>query len=905
LGILLHEVIRDGSLKFRNYLVEAANLGVPPAESLFVVELDTVEQGTKEDARDFFDRTELTNNQRDLLRKILLKMSGKRGSAGAFLLDTVMGGGKSHTLGYIYYMFKFKSISSARQEIRDILNDLDISQIPDAEIVLINGMNLDPNVPLNKHPKFAEFFKKGGTKDEVVQAIEDRGKPVVFIIDELIEYFHKRGGLFDSGRDIYLRADLSYLRTLVEGVVSSGSSVLIMTIPSDSSDPVKYNEITKIFQTISKYETIVHPLDEVTDLPKIIRKQFIESMKERLPKQAANWVSNIYKGMGEHINDNEFEDYYPFNPRLIKDIFINELSRYRNFKKTRQTLTILAKALSDIISRALKEEFESPFINAGDINLESIKDIITSENLFEQRNLQIILDTDILIRDIKPIERRLATTTYLYSLDTDKIRSGADITTLFDANPSNKLGRSDYKKAMEDYYRTRTIYLHYNKENTRYRFETFPNIWSVIRREAEKIQDCSKLINSWFGELNMGDEVEVIYSENPEANLNLYRVNLAVIPYTIFQDASIDEEVNEFLNRKGLFSTVRQCLNSVVALYPVSKNSLDTLLDWAKQSMAVQELKKTNKNNKQLLNALEESSEEIQVSFTNSIIACYSKVIFDREGERVEHELKLRERKSEAFVDALTSLLSNEEKVFFDENVEKGEFNTESFFDRLLGERSELKVSQAYEAVRTNTNLPFLPYKAFQKAILQAVKEGKIGLASVPTEAGDLSEVSILRNPDTVKEEYYILSKERLKYIEKELEQRKRTPETVRDIVMPPQHSPERQQVVTETPEKKEEEVLIEIKENAALVEKDKVTKFSKDIERVWRLSEWSTKQYEIGLTITSGSDKITLATSTSKLSQVRQLIEELSKTFDKQDINITLSAKLPSQLIEEVKKQQ
>ena len=904
MGILLHEVIRNGSLKFKGYLMEAARTGNPPSEKLFAVELDEVEKGDATDAKDFLGRTELTGKQRELIQKILQRVSGKGASGAAFLLDTVMGGGKTHTLAYLYYMFRYRSISFARDEIRDILSDLGLKSVPEVEVVLVNGLNLDPRLPLHKQPKFREFFEKDATKDGVVKTIESRGKPVVFVMDELVEYFNKREGgegLPSERRGLFL-SDLSYLRTLIEGVTDTGTSVFVMTIPSDAPGQDKYLAIVNLFRVVIRQAEIVHPIDEKADIPKIIRKQFVESMGKDLPQKAAEWIRDVYRRRGVPVDEEQYQTYYPFNPRLINDIFVNEFSEYKNFQKTRATLVILSRAVADMIRRSEREEFLSPFVNAGDIDLNSIKDMITSDNIFEMQNLQTVVNSDILIPGLKPLERRLATTIYLYSLNKTENRAGADHGLLFDANPSDTMSPADYKNVVDSYFKRQTVFLHYVPENEKYRFRIVPNIWSLIRREAEKVKDYSKQLNQWFSNLEMGDEVEVIYSEMPSTNLQMRKVNLVVAPYTVFEeDKDPEDGVQKFARDRGLLPSSGGYENGIVILYPSSISGLKSLGEAARQAVALQELKKAHKREGATVKALDEVEPDMNIRFTNSVMDCYTKVLFRSKLKTVSHELHLAEKKEEAYARSIRKLLSDGEKVFFVEDLDR--LNAKDLFDRLLGERMEMSVRQAYEGIAKNTNLPFLSYEAFRRVIQLGVKNGYIGLASGQTDQEDLTKVTILGAEANPQEEHYILSAPRLEYVKEQLERPKEGPTAGGGTVQPTTSTKTVETAVesgrTTTLERPEE--LVQVPCESPIRDPAPLIGFMKKVEAKWRTSDKRGRKYELVLSISSSDGEVELKSDTSKIAYVRQLVENLPKAFDAGDYKVRIAVKLDREIAREV----
>jgi len=181
------DALKDGSVKLRDYVERAAQTGALD-DRLFAVDLSKADAL---DAAEFFDRTELVKNLETLVRQVLRRVSQGSGNA-VYILDTVMGGGKSHTLVYLYFLFQKRPLANSRPELREILRDEELEGVPDAEVVVFDGMNADPSLLFEEQPNIARFFKDGGGKDKVTKNIEAVGKPLVFLLDEVLTYLAKR-----------------------------------------------------------------------------------------------------------------------------------------------------------------------------------------------------------------------------------------------------------------------------------------------------------------------------------------------------------------------------------------------------------------------------------------------------------------------------------------------------------------------------------------------------------------------------------------------------------------------------------------------------------------------------------------------------------------------------------------
>ncbi|MEM3794706.1 MAG: hypothetical protein QW429_02410, partial [Thermoprotei archaeon] len=180
-ALKFNEAVKQDKIKFREYIVRAVENGLN--EDLFTLDLSGVD---KLNPKEFFDRTVLTSSIRDLVGDVLGRLAGRYNNA-AFLLDTVMGGGKTHALAYIYLLIKKRSVVSTRPEIQDLIRRIGLSEIPPAEVIVVDGRNLPANVPLQEQVQLRDYLRETTVKG-VTSVIDRLGKPVVFIVDEILEY---------------------------------------------------------------------------------------------------------------------------------------------------------------------------------------------------------------------------------------------------------------------------------------------------------------------------------------------------------------------------------------------------------------------------------------------------------------------------------------------------------------------------------------------------------------------------------------------------------------------------------------------------------------------------------------------------------------------------------------------
>ena len=111
--------------------------GKPLDASEFAVHLDHVRDGRAPDVyqnpEEFFERTFLTKNLRELAGQVVRRLSGiKVGTNAVFNLATQFGGGKTHSLTLLYHLAKHGAEARRWKGVDTILQDAEVAAVPAA-----------------------------------------------------------------------------------------------------------------------------------------------------------------------------------------------------------------------------------------------------------------------------------------------------------------------------------------------------------------------------------------------------------------------------------------------------------------------------------------------------------------------------------------------------------------------------------------------------------------------------------------------------------------------------------------------------------------------------------------------------------------------------------------------------
>ncbi len=208
-------------------------------------------------------------------------------------------------------------------------------------------------------------------------------EPVVIVIDELVQYINRVDQLVVAGK---ISADgvLTTLSALAKAVIDSPRAVLVITTPEEAhgllsgaegagamradaanvdamhADAVRLLEMLERIN--SQLARVMHPLapSESEDLPEILRRRLFKSVDEAARVEAAKAYAEVAGRNGRAASGlgyKDFEDAYPFHPRLLR-VITGHLAANRNFQRVRGTLRLLGNALQvmkDGESKAMKD----------------------------------------------------------------------------------------------------------------------------------------------------------------------------------------------------------------------------------------------------------------------------------------------------------------------------------------------------------------------------------------------------------------------------------------------------------------------------------------------------------------------------------------------------------------------
>lgn len=405
--------------------------GKPLDASEFAVHLDHVRDGRApsvyQNPAEFFERTFLTKNLRELSGQVVRRLSGiKVETSAIFNLSTQFGGGKTHSLTLLYHLASNGDAAKPWKGVSGILQDAGVTAVPTAATAIfvgtefdsITGRGGDDGTPNRRTPWGEIAFQLGGVEGfrlveehekaltapggDVVDKMLPRSRPVLILLDELMNYVSRtrRSGL--AGQ-LY-----TFLHNLSEVARSRDNVVLAVSIPASelemtAEDQSDFERLKKLLDRLGK-AMIVSAESETSE---IIRRRLFEW--NGLPKDALATVEEYEVWL--HANKQQLPSWfpaenardaikasYPFHPSLLS-VFERKWQGLPRFQQTRGVLRLLALWVSKAYADGYKGAHKDPLISLGTAPLD---DPLFRAALFEQlgeARLEPAVTTDIAGKD--------------------------------------------------------------------------------------------------------------------------------------------------------------------------------------------------------------------------------------------------------------------------------------------------------------------------------------------------------------------------------------------------------------------------------------------------------------------------------------------------------------------------
>jgi hypothetical protein len=329
------------------------------------------------DPETFFRRTHLTKGLENIVSDVLITLT-KEGEKGKVIqIQTPFGGGKTHTLVYLYHLFRDGERFQHIPDIKKILDKIGLKSVPKVKVAVFVGTVPDPLKGKTPWGEIAEQLgayelvkehdeKRIAPGREIIEKILRDNRPVLLLIDELTEYIVKAKEFEDQV--------FAFSQELTEAVSKSLTQcVLVCTLPSSAPYGERGERVLSQLQRIFGRMQVIYTPVEGEEIYEIIRKRLFEDLGDVKEHEiVASEYFDLYHRLGEEV-PSEFREIrykekikkaYPFHPEII-DVLFERWGALSTFQRTRGVLRLLAEIVYDTFTR----QDPSPLIQPANINL--------------------------------------------------------------------------------------------------------------------------------------------------------------------------------------------------------------------------------------------------------------------------------------------------------------------------------------------------------------------------------------------------------------------------------------------------------------------------------------------------------------------------------------------------------
>ena len=381
-------------------------------EAEFAADLAEVIHGTADpeyqNPKEFFQRTYLTDGMVGLLANAAMRLSGTGGDP-VVQLQTVFGGGKTHSMLALYHLFGDEKVLGIVPDGEKVVSESGLDRMPVAQRAVLVGTDLDADKPRH-HPEattrtlWGEMaYRLGGVDGyDYVREADERGVapgagslkqllddfgPALVLIDELVAFARNiyghdglAAGSFDS--------NITFIQNLTEAAKRSARSMVVVSVPvserldeTGRSDIELGGEVGKLVaerleQVLGRLESVWKPVGATEGFEIVRRRLFTSEINAPARDAVVTAYARMYRdNRSEYPSECVESEYerrlrsaYPIHPELFDRLY-EDWSTLEKFQKTRGVLRLMAAVIHELWSAGDRAYMIMP----GDIPLDEFR----------------------------------------------------------------------------------------------------------------------------------------------------------------------------------------------------------------------------------------------------------------------------------------------------------------------------------------------------------------------------------------------------------------------------------------------------------------------------------------------------------------------------------------------------
>lgn len=224
-----------------------------------------------------------------------------------------------------------------------------------------------------------------GTPDGITRAMEAAGRPVLTLVDEVLNYIRKATA--HSDQQDRAQQDVAFLRDLMDATNTSPHAALVVVMIASDVDQVAMGDFGERIRgemeaMLTRYGRTIATTSG-GDFAEIIRRRLFTAPPpvDIVDDTVAEYQRHVTAGWTDQFTTfawwtdgfaHKVERAYPFHPALV-DLVEREWASRAGFQKVRSTIQIFAAAVHAWIQRAEEGAWAPPLIGLGDLPLSGTK----------------------------------------------------------------------------------------------------------------------------------------------------------------------------------------------------------------------------------------------------------------------------------------------------------------------------------------------------------------------------------------------------------------------------------------------------------------------------------------------------------------------------------------------------
>ncbi|WP_432106023.1 DUF499 domain-containing protein [Streptomyces sp. bgisy091] len=367
------------------------------------------------------DITQPTPNLVGFFSRVARRLGTDAETTALFHLDQGMGGGKSHALVGLYHMansprefFATELGRRVRSEAGQGGRHVDLAS---AQTVVLTADYFSPGKPSETFGPATNLFERflwkltngdmdrykryvegGPNKGTLQQALSDAGRPVLILLDELMDYVLQ---LADATNVDRMPNEKAFLNALMDACDDVPRVVCVVVMIRSELDERGYPPLADDFRSYVSDRLVRNGPDgrvavtESHDFASIIQRRLFEpaevgAVASHVAKHYgtasdAGWRDKVLDKLGPNRGLTGFaervEASYPFHPELMR-LVREEWSQVQNFQRVRSTVAIFARTALHWVTERQAGRWAPALIGVGDIPLTTALEQLLSSGLF-------------------------------------------------------------------------------------------------------------------------------------------------------------------------------------------------------------------------------------------------------------------------------------------------------------------------------------------------------------------------------------------------------------------------------------------------------------------------------------------------------------------------------------------